>query len=147
MENASKALLIAGAVLIVILIIGVGMGIFQGSQGSIDAAMAKMGAQEKQIFNAQFENYAGTKKGSQIRALYSAIIASDAQEDNNDTNKFISIALNNTAGAGAIAAAGTTFGTTATTTIPADIASNGTYEVVFGYNNGVICAVSIQRRS
>ena len=36
MENATKALMIAGAVLIAILIIGVGMMIYNSAQGSID---------------------------------------------------------------------------------------------------------------
>ena len=38
MENASKALLIAGSVLIVILIIGVGMLVYSSMQGKIGRA-------------------------------------------------------------------------------------------------------------
>ena len=39
MENASKALLIAGAILICILLIGVGMMVFNGAQNSIGGAL------------------------------------------------------------------------------------------------------------
>ena len=36
MENASKALLIAAAVLIVILLIALGVGVFNSSKGTVD---------------------------------------------------------------------------------------------------------------
>ena len=40
MENASKALLIAGAILIVILLIAVGMMVYNGAKGSIDKGIS-----------------------------------------------------------------------------------------------------------
>ena len=46
MENATKALMIAGAVLIAILIIGVGMMIYNSAQGSIEGATSKISQQE-----------------------------------------------------------------------------------------------------
>ena len=80
MENASKALLIAGAILIVILLIGVGMMVYQGATGTIDGAIASMNQQEKQIFNQQFSDYEGTnKKGTQIRALIQAAMNNNAE--------------------------------------------------------------------
>ena len=70
MENATKALLIAGAVLIVILLIGVGMLIFNSS------------TQPVQTFNAQFENYAGVQNGTSVKTLLSNVISSNAVYDN-----------------------------------------------------------------
>lgn len=84
MENASKALLIAGAILIVILLIGVGMMIYQGALGGIDQAIARMSQQEKQMYNQQFSDYEGTnKKGTQIKALIEAVASNNVQ--NNET--------------------------------------------------------------
>ena len=78
MENASKALIIAGAILLSILLIGVGMYIYNSSMGNIEAAIGQMDSQEIQMFNAQFNQYEGTKvKGSQVRALLGTIVSSN----------------------------------------------------------------------
>ena len=81
MENATKALLIAGAVLIVILLIGVGMLIFNSSTQPVQTAVTQMAAQDKQIFNAQFENYAGVQNGTSVRTLLANVISSNAVYD------------------------------------------------------------------
>ncbi len=81
MENATKALLIAGAVLIVILLIGVGMLIFNSSTQPVQTAVTQMSAQDKSIFNAQFENYAGTQNGTSVRTLLANVISSNASYD------------------------------------------------------------------
>lgn len=81
MENASKALIIAGAILIAILLIGVGMMVFRGAQGGIDEAVSQMSSNEKQMYNNQFDTYSGTKvRGSNVKALIGVIIT------NNQTN-------------------------------------------------------------
>lgn len=81
MENASKALLIAGAILICILLIGVGMLVYQSAQGTISEAVSQMSSQEKDMFNQQFEQYAGSRvNGSNVRALLQKI------RNNNNTN-------------------------------------------------------------
>ena len=81
MENATKALLIAGEVLIVILLIGVGMLIFNSSTQPVQTAVTQMAAQDKQIFNAQFENYAGVQNGTSVRTLLANVISSNAVYD------------------------------------------------------------------
>lgn len=78
MENASKALIIAGAILISILLISIGIMVIQSAQGVVDSAGSSMDAQTKQAFNAQFSNYSGTQRGSSIRAMINAVIASNA---------------------------------------------------------------------
>lgn len=70
MENASKALLIAGAILVCILLIGVGMLVYNSAQGTISEAVSQMSSQEKDMFNQQFEQYSGTRvNGSNVKAL------------------------------------------------------------------------------
>lgn len=84
MENASKALLIAGAILVCILLIGVGMMVYQSAQGTISEAVSQMSSQEKDMFNQQFEQYAGSRvNGSNVRALLQKIRNNNNQ--NSDT--------------------------------------------------------------
>lgn len=77
MENATKALMIAGAVLLVILIIGVGMAIFNAGSGTITSGMNKVASQEVQIFNNAFVGYEGTKSGSDVKTLISEVMSSN----------------------------------------------------------------------
>ena len=100
MENASKALLIAGAVLIVILLIGIGMLIYSRSTGVIDTAASTMNTQEIQAFNSQFTPYEGEQKGSSVRALISTVIANNGTYNPNNNyiydkgNKAVAIDIN-----------------------------------------------------
>ena len=82
MENASKALLIAGAVLIVILIIGVGMAIYQGSTGTINKATSKMSAQEIEMANQDYAPYIGNSiPGTKVKSLINEINANRVSDD------------------------------------------------------------------
>ena len=79
MENASKALIIAGAILLSILIISLGIMIFNQAQD----AMSKGGMSEAEIsaFNNKFIKYQGRgKKASEIRNLVQEVNVSNAQE-------------------------------------------------------------------
>lgn len=67
MENASKALIIAGAILLSILIIGLGMMIFQKAQGAMEGA--GLDTEKVNAYNSKFEDYAGTCSGTNARAL------------------------------------------------------------------------------
>lgn len=83
MENASKALLIAGAILIVILLIAVGMMVYNGAKGSINKAIGQMSSTEKDIHNSQFESYIGTNvSGSNVKSLISKVSTNNADENN-----------------------------------------------------------------
>ena len=54
MENASKALLIAGAILLCILIIAIGMFIYNSASSTITDSMSTLSTQEVDAFNNQF---------------------------------------------------------------------------------------------
>lgn len=71
MENASKALIIAGAILLSILIIGLGMFIYNQAAGAMGGA--NLDPQKVAAYNTQFEQYEGTQSGAQARALYNLI--------------------------------------------------------------------------
>ena len=68
MENASKALIIAGAILLAILIIGLGMFVYTQASGVMDGI--GMDSQAVSAYNAPFEEYAGTVSGAEAKALY-----------------------------------------------------------------------------
>jgi hypothetical protein len=81
LENASKALIIAGAILLAILIIGLGVYIYRQAAGVIDTeTMDQLVVSQ---FNAQFEPYLGNNvSGSNVKQLIKIINASNrAKED------------------------------------------------------------------
>ena len=86
MENASKALLIAAAVLVVILIIAFGMTIMNSSTGTTDQVTSTMSSTEAQAFNSQFNAYVGTQKGAAIRNLVVAVRQSNIKNPTHPVN-------------------------------------------------------------
>ena len=73
MENASKALIIAGAILLSILIIAIGMYIYNSSQNSIGGAVTQISQQEIDAFNQPWEMYEGKQTGANVKALISKL--------------------------------------------------------------------------
>lgn len=101
MENASKALIIAGAILISILIIAIGMGIYNKSKVAVDDAGAGMETSQIEAFNAEWSNYEGTQTGSQVKAMINRLIA-HANTYQDDETKVIGLTCDSTGtGAGA----------------------------------------------
>ena len=98
MDNAAKALVIAGAILISIVLISLGILIVNRAQTSIDEGVAKMSSQEKQIFNAKFEMYEGRQHGTQVRALIGEIITNNNENFEID-GKVIAVEFDNISGA------------------------------------------------
>lgn len=69
MENASKALIIAGAILLSIAIIGVGMFVYNGVKDTITGA-GDMTTEEIAAYNQEFTMYRGDNvRGSSVKAL------------------------------------------------------------------------------
>ena len=76
MENASKALLIAASVLIVILLVALGMRIFNNSAGTAaDDATATAQSISSQSQMAVYSQYIGTIPGSQVTDLLTKLKA------------------------------------------------------------------------
>ena len=129
MENASKALLIAGAILIVILLIGVGMMVFRGANDSITGAMDTMNSQEIKAFNSQFASYEGKMKGTSVKALLQSVIASNA---GNTYNRTVKVTVS-ASGGNEVACASKSDGTTISKSA-ASLKSTKTYKVSFKYD-------------
>ncbi len=75
MENASKALIIAGAILLSILIIAIGMFIYNSAQSTINDSITSFSTQEIEAFNNNFESYKGNSTGSNVSSMLTRLIA------------------------------------------------------------------------
>lgn len=128
MENATKALMIAGAVLIAIMIIGVGMAIFSNGQKVIDDAQGGLQDYASQQFNSPFEAYEGNKKGSEIKQLISKISTSNANNEGINDDKIITFNGKTTPNDLA--------------TERAAIVSGKTYTISLQYKNGLVSVIT-----
>ena len=122
MENASKALLIAGSVLIAIVLIAVGMRILNSTSGTTDSLETTMNATEIAMFNNKFIGYAGQNiPASKVRSLVNTTIASNATSDS-----IVCITLNNDSNTTTIDLS----------TVLSWISEDKQYEVVLNYDDG-----------
>ena len=76
MENATKALLIAAAVLVAILIISLGLAVYNKASNATDSA--DLSSAEIQAQNEKFVKYEGPhKRGSEVNALLETVLNSN----------------------------------------------------------------------
>ncbi len=80
MENASKALIIAGAILISILLISIGIILINSGRDITSTGTSGVQSQKIQAFNSKFTAYEGTKKGSELAGLAGEVNASNATD-------------------------------------------------------------------
>ena len=94
MENASKALIIAGAILLAILIISLGIKIYNQASGVVDSnAMDEVAVTS---FNEKFKQYEGNNiRGANVKALVNAIVQNNLSNQG-DTSKQITLVFNDT---------------------------------------------------
>lgn len=145
MENASKALIIAGAIIVSIVIISLGVMIV-GNVSGIISSQSDMSSQEVQAFNSPFLAYEGTQKGSNARTLYNLV---KSHNNTHTDDKSLQITLTIDAGdfeAGATQAANDTDNNAemATNTLKA----GNTYTISYATdpNSGRITAINIQTK-
>ena len=130
MENASKALLIAGAILLSILIISLGIMVYNNAKNTVNGG--NIDKTQMQAFNSEWEGYIGKNRtASEVRAMYQAVIANNAAEKKNGTNRYIKITNTGTANSATVAEADMT------TTIE-EVSNSSTYTIKAGYKDGLI---------
>lgn len=84
MENASKALIIAGAILLSILIIGLGMLIFNQAKEAITGS--NLDKEQIEAVNSRYEPYLGDNvKGSKVKTLCTNIKSNNLVADEDET--------------------------------------------------------------
>lgn len=139
MENASKALIIAGAILLSILIIGLGMMIFQKAQGAMEGA--GLDTEKVNAYNSKFEDYEGTCSGTNARALCD-LVRSHNNANVDDVSRQILIATSGeprkTAGEDAVT-------TETINTVKTSLKAGKTYTVTLGYDakSGYVVGITI----
>lgn len=95
MENASKALIIAGSILIAIMIISLGIYIFK-QYSSFAKENADLSEQEISAFNSKITSYLGEGiSGSQVNALLQYCLANNmSAQQSGETYKCIEVTQN-----------------------------------------------------
>ncbi len=83
MDNASKALIMAGAILLAVAIVGLGVYLFSLSQGLIDTAESSLSGLSVTLQNNELVKYEGQRRGSEIRQLINSVnyLKNDWPED------------------------------------------------------------------
>lgn len=95
MENATKALLIAAAVLVAILIISLGLVIY--NQAAETIGNINMSENEVKAFNDKYTRYEGTNvKGTKVNALINEVFSNN-MEYRDDESKQITLTVDNPA--------------------------------------------------
>ena len=140
MENASKALIIAGAILLSILIIGLGMAIYQQAAGAMNGA--NMDPTKIQAYNSEFLNYEGTQSGTQVRALLDTVRSHNLAHTDDPS---LNVTVMTSTAAGVTAAPTAVVTATDVNNVKKTINAGKTYTVDFGYdaNSGFIVEVGI----
>ena len=147
MENASKALIIAGAILLAIAIIGVGMYVFNNASDSVEGS--DLSEEEVIAYNGDFDPYAGEIRGSNVNTLI------DTVNNHNltalDSSERIQVYYNTRNQNSAVDVGNVEENRTETeylSNIKTGIQSGETYRISFGYdsNSGLITTIYISAR-
>lgn len=144
MENASKALIIAGAILVSILIVSLGVFIFTNASSKAKE-MANLDEQEVSAFNSKITPYLGKSiSGSQVNALIQYVISNDlACIQSGETVKVITITFPKESGTNTIRLEGNKLQGTNVKRV--ETGANKYYEVQGTYDsNGLITTIKVE---
>jgi len=135
MENASKALIIAGAILISILLISIGIMLINSGRSVSETGASSMDSYKLQTFNSKFTMFEGdSKKGSDIKDVFNTVAASNASDKEHqvtiklvDENKYYPAASGQTVCSAA------------------DLSMTGKYKVTCEYAKGYVNQILIDK--
>ena len=137
MENATKALIIAASVLIVIVLIAVGIKLLSSSQGVTSEVGEVSDAMSISTYNSQFTDYVGTQTGAQVKTLLSKVAATHR----NGSSRKVSVTVSG--GAGLVSGTYNTANTIAS--VMSSLKLNSTYTVGVTYDeNGFVNSITIR---
>ncbi len=140
MENASKALIIAGAILLAIIIISLGIMVVNNARSTVGST--SLNKQEIEAFNSTWDAYCGDKKSaSDVRSLCSAAISNNAVESSNGSERYVKVS-----GAG-VDIVGSSTSTAVKTTVP-PLSNSGSYTIsIENYANGLVSEITVTSNS
>mgnify|MGYP004572316297 CR=1 FL=1 len=145
MENASKALIIAGAILLSILLISLGLIVYNQAKNTIGSV--NLDQQQKQAFNAKFENYQGDNLiGTKVNEMFQLVISSNAAETSNNTGATIDVyyGSNQIIDKDGLKSTTTGTGSSSTTTKGRAYVTPGKkYKVTFEYASGIVNKITV----
>lgn len=142
MENASKALIIAGAILLAILLISLGILIFNQAQDTVNNS--GMSEAEIAAFNNKILKYEGdAQPGSVVKSLVNEIIATNKVQSETSSGRGITVTLTDSKITGVNDKKVVDPSVTAETTATNDIKTSKTYKVEVKYSKGVITQVNL----
>ncbi len=92
MENASKALIIAGAILLSILLISLGILVYNNAKGTVSDS--NLDSEAAQTFNTKISQYCGKKKNANdMNGLVSAISSSNGAQKGKADKHYIKLTV------------------------------------------------------
>lgn len=135
MENATKALLIAAAILIAILIISLSLVVYRMASETINSV--NLSEAEMAQFNGKFDTYVGdTVSGSSVNALLTTVFTHNSAETAAGTNRYVKVLSKASASATA-----TEVLNSSSTTIK-KVPTGKFYTVELTYANGLVSEIT-----
>ena len=130
MENATKALLIAAAVLIAIIIISFGLTVVrQGQQSVQDADLSEA---EATTFNSKFTSYEGTNVStSKVNAMLQTVFTHNSNQTAEGSTNYVSVT-------------GSVVSLNSTDTAVNKLSGNSYYKVTCSYSGSLINSIAVE---
>ena len=141
MENASKALIIAGAILLSILLISLGLIVYNQAKETIGSV--NLSQQEIEAFNSKFSSYEGENvSGAKVNQLIQTVIASNQQAIDDSTNAYVTLTASDTKDANNTVSISVSSGVASIST-RSKVTPGKTYTVTYAYNNARVSGITI----
>ena len=143
MENASKALIIAGAILLAILIISLGIMIYNQAAGVVNNNA--MNEVEIASFNQKFMQYEGENvKGAQVNSLLNQVIQNNVSSAQEDSSKMVKVSVTNAGAHGGCAVGNSNWSGTIPNGSAAQTQSTNLGKALTGKTYRVVCTTDNQ---
>ena len=134
MENATKALLIAAAILVVIIIISLGLAVVRQGQEAI--SNADMSEAEMEAYNSKFRSYEGTNVStSDVNALLNTALLHNQNEAKQGTGRSVTVKINSSTAVDA-----------SSTSVSKESGTNY-YTVTCTLDDGLVTEINIKKNS
>ncbi len=130
MDNASKALIMAGAILIAVALVGVGVYLYQSAVGTVGTGVDALNAADMQTKNSAIEQFEGDNvSGTDVKQLIRKV---NTYNQNNVFPEELTITMSG------LDKVNNNY--KITSTVPR---ASGRYKVVLSYNNGYVNTITI----